>query len=105
MLNNSPTNTFVNKFEHCINSYKSLVKNIATEIIPANKTRAYACFVNNSFTEITLILGNPNEGTINKGIVINPAGSYEITNLNLYLGKVSAISASDCQLSYVECSY
>ncbi|MEH2250068.1 hypothetical protein [Nostoc sp.] len=105
MLNNPRTNTFVNKFDTCINNYKSLIKNIATEIIPANQTRAYACFTNNSSVDITLILGKSIDGTINKGIVINPNGNYEINNLNLYLGKVSAISDSDCQLSYAECSY
>ena len=105
MLNNSSTNTPINKFIDCSNNEKVLVKNVPSDIVVDNLARAYACFINNSIGEITLILGNSSEGAINKGIILKPAGSYEINANNLYLGKVSAISNSNSKLSYVECNY
>lgn len=105
MINN-PSNTSANKFEECVNDEKALTKNVPSDILGINKTRAYACFVNNSSGEITLILGSSSTGSINKGVILKPGGgSYEINALNLYLGKVSAISASNSRLSYVECNY
>ncbi|MHC5914529.1 MAG: hypothetical protein ACYTXE_26830 [Nostoc sp.] len=105
MLNNFSSNTAVNKFIDCINNEKTLTKNVPADIVTGNLTRAYACFINNSTGEITLIFGNSSEGAINKGIILKPGGSYEINANNLYLGKVSAISGSNSKLSYVECSY
>ncbi|MEH2467517.1 hypothetical protein [Nostoc sp.] len=105
MLNNF-SSTSANKFEECVNDEKVLTKNVPSDILGINKTRAYACFVNNSSGEITLIFGSSSTGAINKGIILKPGGgSYEINTNNLYQGKVSAISASNCKLSYVECNY
>ncbi|MEH2461137.1 hypothetical protein [Nostoc sp.] len=104
MLNNS-SNISANKFTDCTNNEKVLSKNIPVDIIPVNTSRAYACLINNSTAEITLILGNSSDGAINKGIILKPGGSYEINANNQYLGKVSAIASSNSKLSYVECSY
>jgi hypothetical protein len=48
-----------------------------------NSPGAYACFINNSTREITLILSNSSNGAINKGIILKPGGSYEINGPNL----------------------
>jgi hypothetical protein len=63
----------------------------------------YAAFINNGQTDITLVLDDKSKALIDEGIVIKGyGGSYEISLLNLYTGKVSAISASITQLSFVE---
>lgn len=105
MLKNPSSNTFANKYDACINSEKVLTKNIPIDILPSNEARAYACLINNSNGEVTLILGNSNDGAINKGIILKPGGSYEINAANLYQGKISAISGSNSKISYVECNY
>ncbi|MHC5726492.1 MAG: hypothetical protein ACYTXY_20635, partial [Nostoc sp.] len=75
MLNNF-SNASANKFDECINDEKTLTKNVFSDILGINKTRAYACFINNSLGEITLILGSSSTGAINKGIILKPGGSY-----------------------------
>ncbi|WP_089131559.1 hypothetical protein [Tolypothrix sp. NIES-4075] len=63
----------------------------------------YAAFINNGTADITLVLEDKSKAVIDEGIVIKGyGGSYEITSSNLYTGKISAISASTTQLSFVE---
>jgi len=91
-------------FSKCTNNITELESEDAKTIVPTNIKRIYAVFVNNSSTTITLILGEPNSGAVDKGITLNPdGGSFEINLSNLYRGKVSAISAIDAKLSWVEC--
>lgn len=92
-----------NKFANCINDEKSLSANAKSEVLKANAARKYAALINNSSVDITLILGEDSQGGIGKGIPLKPCGSYEINANNLYLGKVVAIAASNCKLSFVEC--
>lgn len=103
MINNVSAGESSNRFTTCTNDEKSLSANAKTEILNANAERKYSAFMNNSNVDITLILGDTAQGGINKGIILKPRGSYEINANNLYLGKVTAISASICKLSFVEC--
>ncbi|MDM9580916.1 hypothetical protein [Nostoc sp. GT001] len=103
MINNVSAGESSNKFTTCTNDEKSLSANNKTEILNTNPNRKYSAFINSSNVDITLILGDTNQGGIGKGIILNPRGSYEINANNLYLGKVTAISASICKLSFVEC--
>lgn len=103
MINNVSASESSNKFTTCNNDEKSLSANNKTEILSANLSRKYSAFINNSSVDITLILGDINQGGIGKGIILNPRGSYEINSNNLYLGKVVAISASIGKLSFVDC--
>jgi hypothetical protein len=103
MINNGTPGEFSNKFTTCTNDEKSLSVNTKAEILNANPDRKYSAFINNSSVDITLILGDTNQGSISKGIILKPRGSYEINANNLYLGKVVAIAASVCKLSFVEC--
>ena len=103
MINNVSAGEFSNKFTTCINDEKSLAANVKAEVLNSNPERKYSAFINNSSVDITLILGEVTQGGIGKGIILKPRGSYEINANNLYLGKVSAIAASVCKLSLVEC--
>lgn len=102
MINNV-TNTSIAVFNNCNSSDKSLIANAATEILAAKSERRYAAFINNSPVKITLVLGETNKTALNKGIVLNPGGSYEINANNLYVGAVSAIAQTACKLIFVEC--
>lgn len=105
MINNVSSIESAPSFDTCINADKSLNKDVAAIVINANPARRYAAFINNSNVDITLILGESNQGSIGKGIILKPrGGSYEIDANNLYVGRVCAISAVAVKLSYVECS-
>ncbi|OUL36355.1 hypothetical protein BV372_08020 [Nostoc sp. T09] len=103
MINNISVAESNNRFNNCSNDEKTLVANAKAEVLDQNTDRRYAAFINNSVVDITLILGSTEKGAINKGIVLKPRGSYEINANNLYLGKVSAVSAFPCKLTFVEC--
>jgi len=106
-LNNVPSvlNSSVSKFSRCKNSKSDLIANVASEILANNSKRMYAVFINKSQGDITLVFDDRLKAVIDEGIVIKGnGGSYEITLNNLYAGKVSAISAINSQLSFVECS-
>jgi hypothetical protein len=103
MINNVSTGEFNNGFSNCTNNEKLLSANVKTEILDVNPIRKYSAFINNSSVDITLILGDNTQGGINKGIILKPRGSYEINANNLYIGKVVAIAAAICKLTYVEC--
>ncbi|MEH1838135.1 MAG: hypothetical protein V7L20_05105 [Nostoc sp.] len=103
MINNVSAIEKSNKFATCVNDDKSLSANVKTEILKANPNRKYAAFINTSSVDITLILGDTDQGGINKGIILNPRGSYEINSNNLYLGKIVAAALFTCKLSFVEC--
>ncbi|XHR85290.1 MAG: hypothetical protein ACFKPT_13865 [Gloeotrichia echinulata GP01] len=103
MINN-PIAPNIIRYNSCINAEKLLGANVAAEIVQANSGRAYFAAINNSNSEITLILGETSAGGVDKGIVLNPnGGSYEINSCNLYVGKICAISATNSKLSFVEC--
>lgn len=105
MINNVSISSSIS-FTTCTNSEKELIANTAITILASNGARQYGAFVNNSNVDITLILGEPGQGqaSLNKGIILKPrGGSYEINSNNLYVGKVAAISGSNCKLSFVEC--
>lgn len=102
-INNSSNTVVVTKFSNCTHGEKDLIANISDTILNANSDRQYAAFINNSIFDITLILGDKSKGGIGKGIILKPRGSYEINQSNLYIGKISAISANSCKLSFTEC--
>lgn len=108
MINNPTINnqqkTNLVAFYKCINNVTELKSEEAKSIISANLKRLYAVFINNTSTTITLILGEPNSGSVERGIILNPyGGSYEINLSNLYRGKISAVCEIDAKLSWVEC--
>lgn len=102
MINNpaivSTENNFVH-FDNCKHKKISLTASTALDILPKNQKRLYAAFVNNSQTNITLVLGSRSGAVIDEGIILKPSGSYEITQINLYVGTVSAISSAAAILS------
>lgn len=99
-LNNSST---LHRFSKCQNTKLTLAANIQTSILDANPKRMYAAFVNNSLNDVTLVFQDKSKAELGAGIIIKGnGGSYEITLLNLYSGKVSGISALDTQISVVE---
>lgn len=107
MINNPPViqieNSQIKKFDNCNNDETILVANTPIELIKKNEKRAYAAFVNLSNVDITLNLGSKSKAAINKGIVLKPAGSFCITQINLYTGAVFAISNYAAKISFVEC--
>jgi len=104
MLNNLPgLSSTLSKFSKSTNKKIDLIANSASEVISSNPKRMYAAFINNGEADITLVLEDKSKAVINEGIILKGhGGSYEITLLNLYTGKVSAISALPIQLSFVE---
>jgi len=60
------------------------------EVMPANKSRTGAIFINDSDTAIYLALGRV--ATVNTGIRLNAnGGAYEITKNNPFKGQINAI--------------
>jgi hypothetical protein len=106
MINNVgglTSNPLASSFSKCTNSKVNLVANLAVGILSSNSKRMYAAFINNGQADITLVLDDKSKAVIDEGIVIKGGGgSFEISLLNLYTGKVSAISAGIAQLSFVE---
>jgi len=104
MLNNLPgLNSALSKFSKSTNKKIDLIANNASEVLNSNPERMYSAFINNGQADITLVLENKSKAVIGEGIILKGnGGSYEITLLNLYTGKVSAISTSATQLSFVE---
>lgn len=103
MINNSSNTIEVAKYSNCTHGDKDLTATVGDAVLNANSIRQYAAFINNSSSDITLILGDKSKGAIGRGIVLKPRGSYEINQSNLYVGRVSAISANNCKLSFTEC--
>ncbi|MBN3889903.1 MAG: hypothetical protein HWQ43_12225 [Nostoc sp. JL31] len=103
MINNSSNTIEVAKYSNCTHGDKNLTATVGDTVLNASSIRQYAAFINNSSSDITLILGDKSKGAIGRGIVLKPRGSYEINQSNLYIGKVSAISANNCKLSFTEC--
>lgn len=106
MINNiagvTPTPS-LSSFSKCVNNKIDLVANTPIAVLGNNSKRMYAAFINNSSTDITLVLGDKLKAVVGEGIIIKGyGGSYEITLINLYTGKISAISASATQLSFTE---
>ncbi|MBW4572651.1 MAG: hypothetical protein KME31_33150 [Tolypothrix carrinoi HA7290-LM1] len=106
MINNVAgliSNSSVSSFSKCTNSKVNLTANTPVGVLSSNSKRMYAAFINNGQTDITLVLDDKSKAVIDEGIIIRGyGGSYEITSLNLYTGKVSAISTTVTQLSFVE---
>ena len=77
-------------------SASSTVGTSATVVLSKNSGRMYAAFTNDGADDIYLNLGATSTAAVGKGIRINAnGGSYEINDLNLYTGQVSAISETD----------
>lgn len=92
-------------YSSCKNMVVTVTKETSVDLLPANQNRIYAAFINNSAVPVTLILGERSEGSIDKGIPLNPSGSYELNLLNLYRGKVSVTVVEDeAKISIVECN-
>ena len=104
MINNLAGLSSANsKFSKSTNKKIDLIANNASAVLDINPKRMYGAFVNNGDSDITLVFEDKSKAVLEAGIVIKGnGGSYEITLLNLYTGKVSAISASTAQLSLIE---
>lgn len=106
MINNVAaliSNASIATFSKCNNGKVNLIANTAVGILGSNSKRMYAALINNGQVDITLVLEDKAKAVLDEGIVIKGnGGSFEITLLNLYTGKVSAISATATQLSFVE---
>jgi len=99
------SNTTNVSFNECNNLILKIVANRALTVLSLNRKRAYAAFINVSLSDITLILGETTDRVPNKGIILKPNGSFEITQINLFTGKVSAICTADSELSAIECFF
>lgn len=106
MISNQSSNSSASAsvgFSNCKNDEITLAANIASLILEATERR-YGAFINNSGVDITLVLAPREKAKLNKGIILKAfGGSFEINSTNLYWGAVSAIAASKCNLSFVEC--
>lgn len=100
---NNPSATAIATFENCTSNNSTLTANQAKILLTENAARTYAFVQNLSSAAVTLVLGSATNAAINKGILLLPYGSYEISSNNLYVGAVSAISTSNAELSIVEC--
>ena len=81
----------------------SLPSKAPKSILEPNSNRKYAAIFNYSEAIITLTLQDPSNTLIGQGIPLLPFGSYEITQDNLYKGRISAICESDVDLVCFEC--
>jgi len=78
----APTNTAV-----------SVKSSTSTTVLPLDTGRRYAVIVNDSANTIWLKLGSA--ATANSGIRLNAnGGAYEINEMNLYKGIITAIASS-----------
>lgn len=104
MINNLPgLSSTLSKFEKSTNKKIDLIPNNAVSVFDSNPKRMYAAFVNNGDNDITLVFDDKSKAVLEAGIIIKGnGGSYEINLLSLYIGKISAISATRTQLSCVE---
>lgn len=105
---NSSSNSGVDlpfkSFANCTNSTITLAPKVPLVVLKANPERLYAAFINSLPFEVWLSLATPGKTKLGQGIPLSPlGGSFEITQINLYRGVVSVISASACTLSFVEC--
>ena len=92
------------KFDRCINRSVSLMPNTSTQILAANDSRAYAAIINNSSGMITISLGDT-PAALKQGILLIAKGSsFEISQSNLFTGKIFAIAGNAAELSFVECT-
>ena len=103
VLNNAASAASNVSFASCTNNQYQLKANLAYNFLSSNKARSYALIMNNSGSEITLILGDTKNAALNQGIVLFPGGNYEIDQSNLYTGPLTGLAASDCKISFVEC--
>lgn len=102
MINNVIQN--LQPFEKCTSKKVSLTAGNSVAILNANLSRMYVAITNISASTITVILGEPSNTALNQGILLMGRGSsFEITQLNWYGGKVSALSSNISELSIVEC--
>lgn len=91
-------------FDKCKSKKITLLPNVITDVFLANSNRTYAILANTSAPNVTVIFVDPNNTLSKEGIPLTGKGSsYEIGQMNLYLGKVSAISYNTAELSVVEC--
>lgn len=82
-------------FNRVSTSASSTVGTTAVEVLSANTGRIYAVFTNDGSDDVYLNLGATTTSAVGMGIRLNAGGgSYEINDLNLYTGEVSAISES-----------
>lgn len=92
-------------FNKAVNRKTPLVANTSAQIVTINLDRAYLVVVNNSDNPVTLAFGD-GAAVLNQGIVLTAKGSsFELTHLNLYTGRIAAISDAAAELSIVECSF
>jgi hypothetical protein len=105
----NPTSVIISDKEHevfskCDNNSINLLANIPASVVDENPNRIYALLMNNSKSDITLIFGDSKGAGVDKGIVLYARGGcFQIDATNLYIGKIAAISANNCKLSFVEC--
>jgi hypothetical protein len=104
MLNNPGlTNLASVSFTQCTTEVDNFTSGTALTLLAANENRTYAIFQNiGDNGDITLFLGDATE---EGGIVLNPGGSYEINQNNLYVGKVMGISSiTNARISFTNCT-
>lgn len=92
-------------FNKATNRKLVLVANTSAQVVSTNLDRAYLVVVNNSDDAVTLAFGD-GAAALNQGIVLTAKGSsFELTQLNLFTGRIAAISGSASELSIIECSF
>ncbi|AFZ31640.1 hypothetical protein Glo7428_3153 [Gloeocapsa sp. PCC 7428] len=92
-------------FDRASNRRVVLNSNTSTQVMPTNLNRAYMVITNTTNEPVTLLLGEGN-AELNRGIILTARGSsFEITQNNLFVGRIAAIAASAAEISVVECSF
>lgn len=103
-----------NTFSTASNAKLDYAANTSIVALLANANRKYAIFVNNTASDVTLVLGGTPTGTPTVGgpatgvtagsgiILIGKGAFYEITPTNTYTGVVSLIASSAGSLGVVE---
>lgn len=82
-----------NVIDALTNTSVSVPSATSTVVLPLDLGRKYAVFVNDGSNDIYLFLGSP--AVAGEGIRLNSGGgAYEINELNLYKGIVTAIATS-----------
>ena len=83
-----------NRFSETTKSKVEVATSSAVTILSAKGGRQYALIVNDGPNVVYLDLGPSAE--LEKGVRLNAnGGSYEITSVNLYVGKITGIAQTD----------
>lgn len=92
-------------FDKAISRKLQLNSNASLQILAANSNRAYAAIINISDSPVTLHFGEGNAIDRQGILLLTKGSSFELTQFNLFTGRIAATSPNSAELSIVECSF